>query len=121
MPHKQSILTSIDGYTVRQKYQLNNGFHKGKYVVLIWIARHKQLVIGNKTYRQVLCQLLNTKRYINTQLNYLSPINQNVDSSKKKKLNHVSNKIIIKLAKLGNKDAKQEFIRRFKKSPKLTA
>lgn len=95
-------------------YIINQGNYKNKRFIVDWISKNKNILINNTRQHQVNGRIVDSKIKCNFPMSFLSErkINNNP-------LSKLSNLIIIKQAKIGNKKAVQEFIRRFKKMPKI--
>jgi len=109
------IVLQAEGIEVGKAYQLTGGFYKGKMMLVEWISFNKILFHEGKRYRQISGTVVSVKVKYNITSAHLT--SQILHSNSP--LGKISNLNIIRAAKLGNKKALCEFIRRFKKLPKI--
>lgn len=110
------IVLQAEGIEIGKAYQLTGGFYKGKMMLVDWISFNKKIYHEDgKKYRQISGTVVSVKVKYNTISAHLT--SQVVHSNSP--LGKLSNLSIIRAAKTGNKKAVCEFIRRFKKLPKI--
>lgn len=113
-----------DGFRIGQAYMMKSGWYKGYMLRLDWIAKQKHLYIFGTGARERQMSGAITHHGKQIQINtYPSELWLQVPvivgMSIEQRLSKSNNVTIIKLASTGNKAAIKEFIRRFKKVPKL--
>lgn len=98
-------------------YTVGEGTYQGNKIFVSWICPKKQIHIGNNIMcRQVYGRILNSGKKINTVLEFLQ---EYLDLKKQIRIKNMSDIDIIRQCKRNNKDAIKEFVRRFKKMPKI--
>lgn len=117
MESSVKVIKSVGIINVGDIYTVTEGEYSGKKILIEWISPNKQIHIGNNQMRrQVYGRLLNSSKKINTILEFLQ---EYIDLKQSIKIKKMSDFDLIKLCKKRNKDAIKEFIRRFKKMPKI--
>lgn len=109
------VVIQAEGIEVGKAYQLTSGYYRGKMFLVQWISFDKKITDHGKRYRQMCGVIPSNKVKYNITSNHLT--SQMLHSNSP--LGKISNLSIIRAAKLGNKKALCEFIRRFKKLPKI--
>ena len=119
MSGQAKIIKSVGIVDVGSIYTVGDGYHKGSKILIEWICPQKQVQIGNNIMcRQVHGRLLNSSKKINTVLEFLQ---EYIDLKKQIKIKNMSDLDLIRQCKRNNKEAIKEFVRRFKKLPKINA
>lgn len=94
-------------------YKIKQGNFTGKMFEVIWVSKNKIIYFKGIQQQQVNGKIISTNSICNLPISFLAPKTLHP-------LSKLSNLMIIRAAKNGNKKAIQEFIRRFKKVPKIT-
>lgn len=124
MSNGSAQILEAEGIKVGGTYKLIEGWFAGELMKVRYIAPYKQLTVhgSNIRHRQVSGDLLNGQGQVNPMIKSL--IDPAIDIRRKPAITNpmktASNKIVIKLAKSGNRKAVQEFVRRFKKKPNFS-
>jgi hypothetical protein len=103
----------VNNITVGKTYRLTNGWHKGKIVTVTWISMNKNVFVNKQRLHKVEVKLSNGL-IVNTDTSNLTVL-----AKLGSPLSKLSDLKLILLTKTGNKLAVQEFVRRFKKMPKI--
>jgi ribosomal protein L4 len=98
---------------VNDVYTLKIGFYAGQPFIVTWISNHKNIYMSGERYTQVHGILINSKKRINTVLEFLSS-EKILDYKKMSKLD-----LIKRAKKYKDVRAKKEYIMRFKKPLKI--
>lgn len=110
------IVESVGVIELGGIYTIQDGAsYDGRKIVIDYISPNKQIYVKGKMCRQAHGRLLNSSTKINVVLELLK---EYIDS-KKPNYKKFDNLKIIKLCKKNDKNAITEFVRRFKKLPKI--
>lgn len=119
------VVVEAEGIVVGKSYRLTGGHYAGKMFTAVWISFNRTIQMKNQKshpntavgrYRQIHGLVVGTKIKINTVSIHLTSQLHIVGDSPLSKL---SNKSIVLAAGKGNKKAIQEFVKRFKRMPKI--
>jgi hypothetical protein len=112
------IVESVGIISINNIYTITQGSHSGEKIMIKWICPNKQIHIGNnKMRRQVYGTLIQSNAKINTVLEFLQ---EYIDANKpKSNYKILDNFKLILLCKKRDKEAILEFVKRFKKLPKI--
>lgn len=115
MSNEVEIVTRVGVISLDGVYTIAEGYHEGKKIKVTYISPDRTIFSAGKQYRMVEGKLLNSSAKINTMLELL----WEYKDSKKINYNRLNQLELIRRCKRGDKKAVVEFIRRFKKKPKL--
>lgn len=117
MSSQVEIIKKVGPIQVGQTYLMTEGNFAGQTILVEWINPDKQIHIGNNIMcRQIYGKVIGTRKKINYILEFLVEYQE---LKRKLKWKNMSDFDLIMLTKRRNKDAIREFIRRFKKMPKI--
>lgn len=111
------VVETAEGYIVGKIYKLQDGYHQGNLIRIISIDFSKKMIIDGKKYRKAHGMIITSQLHINF---LLKDLKSKIKIVRETPMSEKSNPDIVKLARLGDRLATQEFVRRFKRKPKFT-